>query len=421
MSGSKLKHDPAEISYLNAIFTSLDASTNWLLDNILGELVTSCRKCHSRTMIIKKDGIPHFIRCTNSTCKNEYVLTKDTIFYDSETPLNKILQIYLYSWINLSQVSIIYLTGCSKKVVGYFQSIPRVVAMQWLQEHPITLGGPNIRVQIDEAVVHKRKYNKGKPKEQLWVFGAIEELEGKRGRLFIILVPDRSMWTLLPIICRKILPGSIIISDEWRAYKALDIMTDYQHITVNHSKEFKNFENGACTNRIEGIWAHMRRFFPITGVRKRFLPDYLALFQVQFNREVLFVDYLKDITLYKPDPPPDPPAPVEIKEEIPQLDEQTQSIYREIFATEPPGRSRTSFPDAVPPCSSTPRPGDSDEEPDDGTEGAPPVIAEYQEDDEEVERRPRRNTRPPSYLSASYVSPEDVEAGTGESDSEFEC
>ena len=42
------------------------------------------------------------------------------------------------------------------------------------------------------------------------------------------------MWVLIPIITHHILPGSIIISDEWRAYSCLYYFADYHHETVNH-------------------------------------------------------------------------------------------------------------------------------------------------------------------------------------------
>ena len=34
-------------------------------------------------------------------------------------------------------------------------------------------------------------------------------------------------------------------------------MSDYYHISVNHSKLFKDPETGACTNKMEGAWAHL--------------------------------------------------------------------------------------------------------------------------------------------------------------------
>ena len=69
------------------------------------------------------------------------------------------------------------------------------------------------------------------------MFGGIE-----RGTThsFMVVVPDRSADTLLPIIQRYIRPGTVtlIISDayEWRAYCRIPSL-GYTHQTVNHSQK----------------------------------------------------------------------------------------------------------------------------------------------------------------------------------------
>ena len=42
----------------------------------------------------------------------------------------------------------------------------------------------------------------------------------------------------------------------------------YQHLTVNHSKNFKDPTTGACTNTCEGGWAHSKRDM-VLGTRKK--------------------------------------------------------------------------------------------------------------------------------------------------------
>ena len=100
------------------------------------------------------------------------------------------------------------------------------------------MGGSGKKVQIDEALIRKRKYHRGRGKEQIWIFGAVEEDAPGYSRLFIQIVPDRSMATLIPLIIANTLPGSIIVSDEWCAYEYLAIMSEYKHITVKHSRNF---------------------------------------------------------------------------------------------------------------------------------------------------------------------------------------
>ena len=54
-------------------------------------------------------------------------------------------------------------------------------------------------------------------------------------------------------------PGGMITTDLWKAYPAAAEAAQVEHLTVNHSKEFKNPETGACTNNVKGIHAVLKR------------------------------------------------------------------------------------------------------------------------------------------------------------------
>lgn len=79
----------------------------------------------------------------------------------------------------------------------------------WLHQTNIQIGDPDKIVEIDEAKIEKRKYNRGRIVEGQRVFGAIER---HSKRIFIFPISDRT--TLLPIIKKHILPDIIIHSDE---------------------------------------------------------------------------------------------------------------------------------------------------------------------------------------------------------------
>ena len=93
----------------------------------------------------------------------------------------------------------------------------------------------------------------------------------------MIPVHNRKQKTLLPLIQKWIKPGSIIHSDCWKAYCNLNKM-GYTHVTVNHSKEFKNQSNAACTNCIESEWWHAKVYMPKYGMHKGLHAGYLAEF-----------------------------------------------------------------------------------------------------------------------------------------------
>jgi len=69
------------------------------------------------------------------------------------------------------------------------------------------------------------------------------------------VVKTRDAATLLSIIYHRCLPGTIIYSDLWKAYRHID-KTDkkFKHFTVNHSLHFVDPDTKVHTNGIESIW-----------------------------------------------------------------------------------------------------------------------------------------------------------------------
>ena len=72
----------------------------------------------------------------------------------------------------------------------------------------------------------------------LKVSGCLETPTDSR-KCFLVAVEKRDEQTLLPIIQKWIEPGTIIVSDCWKAYSKLETH-GYEHRTVNHSREFVN-------------------------------------------------------------------------------------------------------------------------------------------------------------------------------------
>ena len=97
----------------------------------------------------------------------------------------------------------------------------------------------------------------------MWVLGAIDR---QTNNCFLVPCPGnkRDAATLLPIINRWILPGSIVHTDEWSAYNGLTA-AGFTHETVNHSIQFVEPLSGTHTNTQEGLWYHVKR--TIVGTR----------------------------------------------------------------------------------------------------------------------------------------------------------
>ena len=89
------------------------------------------------------------------------------------------------------------------------------------------------------------------------VFGLLK----RGGRVYTKIIPDARSKTLMPIIKRKVVPDSIVYSDGWKGYNALDV-SDFKYFRINHSKLFADQQN-----HITGIEKfcnqakrHMRKF-----------------------------------------------------------------------------------------------------------------------------------------------------------------
>jgi len=67
-------------------------------------------------------------------------------------------------------------------------------------------------------------------------------------RFYIVERRDRN--TLNLIIQREVLTRTTIVSDEWKSYSSLNDI-GYNHITINHSKNFVNPVDRANTQTIK--------------------------------------------------------------------------------------------------------------------------------------------------------------------------
>jgi hypothetical protein len=139
------------------------------------------------------------------------------------------------------------------------------------------IGGPGVKVEIDESVIARRKYHRGHMVKERWVF---EGYCPTSGRGFLELVPDRSAPTLLPLVEKYIAPGSIVVSDGWRSYmriQNLPVNPPYQHIDVDHSRHFVDPVTGACTNHVECFWKNVkRRLKYMCGVHSSMIESHLV-------------------------------------------------------------------------------------------------------------------------------------------------
>ena len=198
---------------------------------------------------------------------------KFSFFSSSKLSLSTITEIIYYWTYKLQQDFVIHETGLSNHTVVDFYNFLREVCSVILQEQSEAIGGPGKIAEIDESKFGKRKYNRGKRVDGVWVFGGIER-DSTPPKPFFVPVSDRSAATLIPIIKRWILPGTTILSDCWKAYSSLE-KEGFIHDTVNHNLHFIT-ESGTHTNNIESCWNSLKKSLPKYGTAKQLYHSYFV-------------------------------------------------------------------------------------------------------------------------------------------------
>ena len=222
--------------------------------------------------------------------RNKKSIRTGTIFGNSQLCTKSILQIMWHFVHHLPEQQCVEYTKLSSKnnttIVKWYKFC-REVCTEWFCKPDNTpkLGGFGQIVEMDESFFPGQpKYNRGRRlgedswnDGEKWGFGLVQ-----RGCLDAIIeqVPsNRSSATLIPIIDRHCLDGTIFCSDGWKAYNKLKehiLLDDCEHVLVNHSKNFVDPETGAHTQTIEGLWRHCKTFLPTFGMKSKDLNTYIG-------------------------------------------------------------------------------------------------------------------------------------------------
>ena len=134
-------------------------------------------------------------------------------------------------------------------------------------------------VEVDESYFGgRRKGKRGRGAAgKVSFFGLLK----RGGKVCTAIIPDAKTDTLLPIIQEKVEPDSVVYTDTFNAYNALDV-TDFHHMRINHSKLFADKENHI--NGIENFWnqskRHLRKF---NGIKKENFFWFLKECEWRFN------------------------------------------------------------------------------------------------------------------------------------------
>ena len=159
--------------------------------------------------------------------------------------------------------------------VRFFHKLREKIALKQ-QDRSEQFGGA---IELDESYfggVRKGKRGRGAA-GKVAVFGILK----RGGKVYTQIVLNTKTKSLMPIIRSRIEPDSIVYTDCWRSYNALDV-SEFKHYRINHSKLFAQKQNHI--NGIENFWnqakRHMRKF---NGIPRQHFNLFLKECEWRFN------------------------------------------------------------------------------------------------------------------------------------------
>ena len=110
------------------------------------------------------------------------------------------------------------------------------------------------------------------------VFGILK----RGGKVYARMIEDAKTDTLMPIIRNKIQPDSIVYTDCFRSYNALDV-SEFHHFRINHSTHFAEAKYNHI-NGIENFWSQAKRILrKYNGIPKNHFNLFLKECEFRFN------------------------------------------------------------------------------------------------------------------------------------------
>ena len=137
----------------------------------------------------------------------------------------------------------------------------------------------NGEVEIDESYFGgKRKGMRGRGAAgKVAVFGLLK----RGGKVFTAIIPNAKTETLLPIIEAKVQPDSVVYTDTFKSYNALDV-SRFHHHRINHSQLFADRNNHI--NGIENFWNLAKRLLrKFNGIKQDNFYWFLKECELSFN------------------------------------------------------------------------------------------------------------------------------------------
>lgn len=260
----------------NRDFPDDNACLDFMRDMIYPDGIT-CRTCERVTKHHRLKGRKAY---TCDRCGTHVYPLAGTIFEKSRTPLK--------SW--FYAMHLIASTRCGISAKQLERELGVTYKTAWRMFHQIRdLMDEDTapffgEVEMDETYIGGRRRGTkrgrpGKDSHKVPVAGVVQ----RGGKVAALVTKDAKKRTLMPIVERKVLPETMVYTDELKSYDGLG-EKGYRHERIPHAEQVYVVGN-VHTNTIEGFWSLLKR--GISGVyhsvSEKHLQRYLNEYAFRYN------------------------------------------------------------------------------------------------------------------------------------------
>jgi transposase-like protein len=274
-------------------FTShpiLNVCLEWLKNYLYPDGIF-CKTCEK---ITKHHKVASRRSYSCQVCGHHVHPTADTIYHKSSTPL----RLWFYAVYLMASTR----CGISAKQLERELGVTYKTAWRMFKQIRTMLADDTQmlrgQVEVDETYVGGRKKGgkRGRGSEnKTIVAGAVE----RKGSVVARVVPNVQAKTLVPFVQEKVLPSSLVYTDELPSYNSLKYK-GFQHKRVHHAAKVY-VVGDAHTNSIEGFWSLVKG--GIRGVyhsvSSKYLQNYFNEYAFRYNRRnditPMFISFLKQV------------------------------------------------------------------------------------------------------------------------------
>lgn len=279
-------------------FPTDDACLEWLKDYLYPSGIF-CKPCGEVT---KHHKVASRRSYSCQYCGHHVHPTADTIYHKSSTSLKTWFHaIYLMASTRcgISAKQIERETGVTYKTAWrMFKQI-----RQMLEEDHDPFTG---QVEADETFIGGLSKNMHKHVRARKITGTggsgkitVAGIAQRQGKVVAKVVPDRLSDTLMSFVEERVLPSTVVYTDELRAYNPLPA-SGYEHRRVHHAAKVW-VRGDAHTNSIEGFWSLVKN--GLRGVNhsvsakylQSYLNEYAFRYNRRFNTTPMFESFLRQV------------------------------------------------------------------------------------------------------------------------------